>query len=502
MSEATDNDSDNDIEPPAESAPAPESDPGLQARRRSALLRWLTLGLLSTMLLVLVIVVFVLPDMVAERVASERKPAPISAPAKPSPPPPEDARRIAREKRQAERLLGELLRKQTQLEGEGVVAWGGEDYDNALDTLAAGDAELQAERYEMAAQHYENAIAQLDGLAASRPDRLAAALEAGDAALAAGDGPAAREHYTIALAIEDLNARAREGMARARVVEDIRALIAAGAAHEAGDELQAAKESYAAALALDGQSSQARAAHDFVAERILEREFRAAMSAALEALERDDFAASRAALGRAVAIKAGSPEVADARRRLQVAVQASRIGAHRREAMALARGERWSEAAEHYAAVLAIDANAAFARAGRERSLERARIHAELDAYLGELHRLSDAAPRENARRLLAAADADAETEPRLVEKLARLAQAVEIAQTPMKVRLASDNLTDVAVYKVGRFGRFEFHDLLLTPGTYVAVGKRTGYRDVRVEFTLTAGDESAYIVVSCQEKI
>jgi len=492
---------DNEGRPVAEPAPVLEAIPDRSVRRRSAWVRWLTLGLLSVMLLVLVVVVFVLPDLVAERVAIEHKPEPVIVPAAPSPPA-EDARRIAREKREAERLLGALLRKQTELEGESVAAWGGEDYDAALDTLAAGDAELQAERYQMAAAHYESAIRQFDALAASRPERSVAALEAGDAALAAGDGPAARGNYAIALAIDGQNARAREGMARARVLEDVLALIAAGAAHEARDQLQAAKESYAAALALDGQSSQARDAHELVAERIRDREFRAAMSTALEALDRGDFGASRDALGRAGTVKEESPEVADARRRLQLAVQASQIATHRREAKALERSERWSEAADHYAAVLAIDANAAFARAGRERSLARARIHAELDAYLDEIHRLSAAAPRENARRLLAAADADAAAEPRLVEKRARLAKAIEIAETPMKVRLASDNLTDVAVYKVGRFGRFESHDLLLPPGTYVAVGKRTGYRDVRVEFTLTAGDESAYIVVRCQEKI
>ena len=71
-----------------------------------------------------------------------------------------------------------------------------------------------------------------------------------------------------------------------------------------------------------------------------------------------------------------------------------------------------------------------------------------------------------------------------------------------MQVRLQSDNFTDVTVYKVGRFGRFADRDLLLPPGTYVAVGTRSGYRDVRVEFTLTAGQEPGDVSVRCQEKI
>ena len=189
--------------------------------------------------------------------------------------------------------------------------------------------------------------------------------------------------------------------------------------------------------------------------------------------------------------------------RLQLAVQSSRIGDHRRQAQALARDERWREAGAQYGAVLAIDAKAAFARTGRQQSLARARIHAELDAYLTELERLGAQGPRDNARLLLATvADLDTTSEPKLAAKAARLAEALEIAQMPVPVRLQSDNFTEVTVNKVGRFGRFASRELLLPPGTYVAVGTRPGFRDVRVQFTLAAGQQAVYVDIRCQEKI
>jgi len=467
-------------------------------------LRWLIIGLLSLMLLALVGVVVVLPDLVADRVTEERKPAPETPPATPSPSlPSADARRLAKEKRAAENQLGIVLRKQTELEAESVSTWGGQDYDTALDTLAVGDAQLQAGRYAQAADNYRIVGAQLDALRASMADRLASALEAGDAALARDDGPAARRSFDVALAIEPSNERGQQGMARARVLEEVLALIAAGAEYEARDELDAALTKYAAALALDARAPEARAGHQAVTARIQERAFRAAISDALAALEKSDLPASRAALTRADAIRSGTPEVSDARRRLQLAVQRSRISAHRNKAKALERDERWQEASEQYAAVLAIDPRAAFARTGRERSRAKARIHAELDAYLTELQRLSAEGPRKNARRLLdVVADLDAKTEPKLAAKVERLARAVEMAEKPLQVRLQSDNLTDVTVYKVGRFGRFANRDLLLPPGTYVAVGTRSGYRDVRVEFTLAAGQEPVVVTVRSTEKI
>jgi len=498
---------DNDNQPVTVIVPGPAAAQKTAGSRPSrppgATLRLVTIVVLCLMLLVLVGVIVVLPDLVAKRVTEEQKPAP-AIPLETSPPPPSaDTQRIAREKREAENKLGIVLRKQTELEAEGVAIWGGQDYDAALDTLAAGDAQLQAERYAQAAAEYEKVGARLDALRASKPHRLAAALEGGEAALQASDGPAARQSFNVALAIDPSDERGQQGMLRARVLEEVLALIAAGAEHEFRDELDAALIKYASAVSLDARSPEARAAHEAVTARIREREFHAAMSVALTALETHDFTATRAALARADATRPGTPEVADVRRRLQLAVQRSRISAHRNEARALERNERWQEASEHYAAVLGIDSTAAFARVGRERSLARARIHAELDAYLAEVARLNAPGPRNNARRLLgAAADLDAETEPKLAAKVGRLAKALEIAQTPMQVRLLSDNLTDVTVYKVGRFGRFASHDLLLLPGTYVAAGSRSGYRDVRVEFTLTAGQEPGDVSVRCQEKI
>ncbi|MCK5366450.1 MAG: hypothetical protein KAR22_25915, partial [Gammaproteobacteria bacterium] len=232
---------DNDNQPVAVIVPGSDGAQKTAGSRPSrppgATLRLVTIVVLCLMLLVLVGVIVVLPDLVAKRVTEEQKPAP-AIPLETSPPPPSaDAQRIAREKREAENTLGIVLRKQTELEAEGVAMWGGQDYDAALDTLAAGDAQLQTERYAQAAAEYEKVGAQLDALRASMPHRLAAALEGGEAALQASDGPAARQSFNVALAIDPSDERGQQGLLRARVLEEVLALIAAGAEHESRDEL-------------------------------------------------------------------------------------------------------------------------------------------------------------------------------------------------------------------------------------------------------------------------
>ena len=49
-----------------------------------------------------------------------------------------------------------------------------------------------------------------------------------------------------------------------------------------------------------------------------------------------------------------------------------------------------------------------------------------------------------------------------------------------MEVRLQSDGLTDVTVLRVGALGAFREKTLTLRPGSYVVMGKRSGYRDAR----------------------
>ena len=83
-----------------------------------------------------------------------------------------------------------------------------------------------------------------------------------------------------------------------------------------------------------------------------------------------------------------------------------------------------------------------------------------------------------------------------------RLAGLLATAETPVRVALRSDNLTDVVVYRVGRLGVFEARELELVPGRYTAVGTRTGYRDVRREFSIEPGKPPEPLVVRCEEQI
>ncbi len=91
---------------------------------------------------------------------------------------------------------------------------------------------------------------------------------------------------------------------------------------------------------------------------------------------------------------------------------------------------------------------------------------------------------------------------PRLAGQRDELSRLLKRASTPVTVELVSDNMTAVSIYKVGVLGSFGNTRLDLRPGTYVAVGIRPGFRDVRVEFRVAPEIEMTPIEVVCREPI
>ena len=57
-------------------------------------------------------------------------------------------------------------------------------------------------------------------------------------------------------------------------------------------------------------------------------------------------------------------------------------------------------------------------------------------------------------------------------------------------------------VHKVGRLGTFTRKVLELRPGTYMVVGTRSGFRDVRRQLVVEPSGPPPPLVVRCEEEI
>ena len=108
----------------------------------------------------------------------------------------------------------------------------------------------------------------------------------------------------------------------------------------------------------------------------------------------------------------------------------------------------------------------------------------------------------ENAIRLIEEAEKLEQRGPHLNARLNELKTLVDLAGTPVKVMIESDNLTEIAVYKVGKLGKFTTRELSLRPGTYTMVGSRSGYQDVRLKITVKPGQKSLRVSIICNIKV
>ena len=122
-----------------------------------------------------------------------------------------------------------------------------------------------------------------------------------------------------------------------------------------------------------------------------------------------------------------------------------------------------------------------------------------LEAHLADPGKRAETAARHTAARALATARPLAPGAPRLAAQVQRL-EAALAATARRPVRLRSDALTDVEVSGQPALGRFHTTELALPPGRYWAIGRRDGYREVRVEFAVEATTDPLTIEVSCQD--
>ena len=405
-------------------------------------------------------------------------------------------------RKESQEILQQLLDAQEALEERGVTAWGRKQYEQALEQARSGDAEYSRQNFSRAHEHYARALEIFTGLLQGVEKLFSRTMETGNAALVAGDAVAAEKAFSIALAIDPIDRTALLGMERTGTLDEVMGLVDRGDELLRAGNLEEAKALYQQALELDGHSARAGQQLQSAESRISENAFNLAMSSGFRLLEQESYAQAQEAFSRALKLKPRSRDARSGVKQAQHRITAEKINGLLTQAETAEQNEDWQEAASAYEAALKLDGNLGNAREGKRRAALRNEIHNKIEQAIAQPERLFDrdvynqtAAFRDKIRAL-------SEPGPVLSGQLAKLNRLLVLADTPVAVRLSSDNLTRVTLYKVGELGYFTSKSLSLRPGQYVAVGRRDGYRDVRVEFFVDPDKAMEPVVVSSNEKI
>jgi tetratricopeptide (TPR) repeat protein len=302
--------------------------------------------------------------------------------------------------------------------------------------------------------------------------------------------------------IDPENRLAQHSLQRAKNLDAVMRLLESGNRHEKAGKIAFAHADYQEALRLDPESKEAQQAVTRVKGQIRDAEFQLLMSEGLTALHRNDLQVARTKLLKAKSFRPESREVEDALAQVDQAIRLARIETYRQKAAAAERAENWPEALDAYSQVLKIDANVQFAAQGKKRVEDHIRIDRRINFFLQQPAVLESDAQLENAIALIEEIEGIEPKGPQLTQRLEKLVRIVRAAQTPIRIIIESDTFTEVAVYKVGKLGRFESRELNLRPGTYTIVGTRDGYQDVRKKVIIKPEQRVLRVTIRCEVKI
>lgn len=495
------------------------SPPPIQSGGKQVSRRWVAPALLALILLAAA-VIFWLPTQVGETppaippttaapptagVAATTPttvPAPSPAPATADEASPWSEAQLAKLRKEAQDVLAELLEVQFELQERGVQQWAPAEFAGAASAAQAGDELYRQREFSAATESYRGALQKLQALQDRLPEEMDRLLERTRLAIEAGDEPEARTALELAAVVEPENAALPGLQERLDTLPGLLILRhQASAAEEEGD-LARAEQRLTEASALDPQHQAIAAELERVAALHTRQRFNSAMSEGYQALDEGRFDAARRSFREAAELNPGSGEAATALEDVAAAQSARRLAGLRDRGRDHEADERWSDAVAVYEEALNLDGSVVFASEGLARSRPRARLDEQIRGVLAEPGRLADVRVAGATEELLREARAISPAGPVLSAQVTQLELLLEKANTPVTVTLYSDRETEVVVQKIARLGRFDQRQLELRPGTYVAVGSRAGYRDVRHTFTVSHEADMAPVTVICQEAI
>lgn len=428
-------------------------------------------------------------------------------PAVPEPRPtdvaPSTAAELTRWRQESQGVLAEIVAIRDRLREQGVETWAAAEFANALDRVETGDERYSYGDYAASLENYRRARESLAGIEATGQQKLADAKRAALEAIEALNGNVAADSVGLAQVIAPGDPEVRQLAARAETLAAVAQHLEAGDQAMERDRFDAARDEYRRATELD--PAHRRAAESLAAARtaVTGDAYRARMSRGFAAMERGDFDGARTAFREAGKIRPGDPAVQQALDQADNREAQRHVDRELERAAGYESGEDWAQALAVYEGLLEQDPSLTEARV----RLIPARVRTDLDArmrgYIAEPLKLSASESAYLAAQgTLADARGIPNPGPKLAGQIERLDVLLKAANTPVEVVLRSDNQTHVVLYRIRDLGRFEQVSLRLRPGKYVVAGTRQGFRDVRVEFTVTGTEALAPVVVRCEEPI
>ena len=421
----------------------------------------------------------------------------------------QDAQQIKLRK-QVNDVLADVLEKQALLEEKKVGLWGADAFDQAKKHAQKGDKAYREKMFGVALESFELALSDMEKLLGEFESVVKKNVEQGEEALITQDALLAEEAFMLVLNLVPSHTEAEAGLVRAQSLNQVIMLLDQAKEKENNDQLDDAFLLFQQALKLDAETTVAKEGIQRLNAKIAEQSFNGLMSQGFLNLSQKKYSMARKAFSQALKLKPKSQDARDGLDQSVLQLTQSNITRLRKQAEQLVRNESWQKASERYDEVLQLDNSLQFAQAGKKLTGTRLRLDELLVTRIQKPERLSSTAVFKETQALLSVAKKLSSPGPRLRGQITRIETQLKLAVIPVSVNLKSDNLTEVSIKRMGDLGKFFQHEIRLKPGEYIVVGKRLGYRDVRMDIVISPNVESGTskgvlrppILIQCTEKI
>ena len=408
----------------------------------------------------------------------------------------------ARARKTAQDILQALLDKQFELEERGAKQWASERFHQLLDDAKAADSVYRAGEYKAASDAYQIVLDDMLALEGEMPAIAQGLFQGGLQSLEQGQAESAQTALDMVLLLEPGHSGATQALARVAVLDAVLVAIERGQQLEQQGEYAQALVAYQQASTLDPLNKAAVALRGKLSTKVADQAFAEKMSIGFQHLSQGKQASAIKAFKQAVTIKPLSTDAKEALLQARTKQTLGRINQGMAGAARYERQEKWLQAISAYEAVLKVDAKLLKAQQKKVYAEKRLKLDKAMARVIADPLSLAKQSTFANAKKIHAVAEKIDQPGPRLAQQRSKLAMHITNSQKTHDVFIRSDNLTDIMVQRVSRLGRVTTHTLSLRPGRYIAVGSRSGYRDVRKMFTVALKGGQLELDIRCLEKI
>ena len=262
------------------------------------------------------------------------------------------------------------------------------------------------------------------------------------------------------------------------------------------------KVNFKAAINIDGEWRPAKKGITRVQEAITKRNFQLAMSEGFLEISNNNYEAARKAFTQAKKTLPNSNEPNDGFLQVEQSERNDIILGHQKKAAAHIASENWPGAIEEYEAALSIADSLEFAVTGLVYANSRLTLKNKLQEFLSDPTLLQSDVGLAEASTALRQASRARPTTDQLLSHIDILARLISTARIKIPVTISSDGQTKVTVRRHAVLGKVTNTVVNLIPGRYTVVGQRLGYRDVREDVVVLAGNPSPILEIASTERV